>query len=183
MSELRLQHNRIGAIAYTLWVDGKIEERILAEEPIEYLHGAENLLPSLEDALIGREAGSQFALELSPKDGYGEYDSDAIETIDRAEFELDTADIQVGDTLDIWKEGDDDIYEEVTVLEITDTHIKLDFNHPLAGKTLTYEVEVVDVREATAEEIAAGMPASLMDEMLIDIDDPADSPQWLNHRN
>lgn len=184
MSKLTLQNDRVGAIAYKLTVDGQIEEVITTEDAIEYLHGAENIIPGLEEALEGKSVGDKFAIMISPDKGYGEYDAEDIDEIPLAEFELDTSDLQVGEEIELWSEEDGDIFE-ATILDITDTMIKLDFNHPMAGKTLNYEVEVVDVREATAEEIELGVPRSIMDEMYeaLNNDDVDDEYYSLNHNH
>ena len=184
MSELKLQNNRVGAIAYTLIVEGKVEEIIVPEEAIEYLHGAENIIPGLEEALAGKTAGDTFDVVIPSEKAYGDRDEDEIDNVPLSEFALDTSDIQVGEELEIWNDEDEDIFE-ATVLEITDTHVKLDFNHPLAGKTLHYEGQVVAVREATAEELEMGVPASIMDEMLdaLESGDVDDEYYSLNHNH
>jgi len=184
MSDLTLQNDRIGAIAYKLVVDGKIEEVITPEEAIEYLHGAENIILGLEEALEGKKAGDTFAITIAPDKGYGEYDAEEMDSIPLEEFELDTSDLKVGEEIELWSEEDEDIFE-ATIIEITDTHIKLDFNHPMAGKTLNYEVEVIEVRNATEEEIEMGVPRSIMDEMYaaLNDDDVDDEYYSLNHNH
>ena len=184
MSELTLHNDMIGAIAYKLTVEGTVEEVIPPEEAIEYLHGADNLILGLEEALKGKKIGDTFAITISPDKGYGEYDDDEVDAIPLEEFALDTSDLQVGEEIELWNEEDDDIFE-ATILEITDTYIKLDFNHPLAGKTLHYDVQVVDVYEATPEEIEMGVPQSIMTEMLVALesDDVDEEFYSLNHKH
>jgi len=184
MSELTLQNNIVGAIAYKLTVDGAIEEVITPEEAIEYLHGEDNIILGLEEALEGKKAGDTFAITISPDKGYGEYDEEEVDSIPLDEFALDTSDLKVGEEIELWSEEDDDIFE-ATILEITDEYIKLDFNHPLAGKTLHYEVQVVEVREATEEELEMGVPQSIMTEMLAALDSEEDADEEfysLNHK-
>lgn len=184
MSTLTLQNDLVGAIAYKLIVNGEIEEVITAEDAIEYLHGAENIIFGLEEALEGKKAGDAFAITISSDKGYGDYDEEEVDAIPLEEFALDTSDLQVGEEIELWSEEDDDIFEAM-ILEITDTYIKLDFNHPLAGKSLDYDVQVVDVREATPEEIEMGVPQSIMTEMLaaLESEDEADDEFYsLNHK-
>lgn len=184
MSKLTLQNNLVGAIAYKLTVDGAVEEVITPEEAIEYLHGEDNIILGLEEALEGKKAGDTFAITISPDKGYGEYDEEEVDSIPLDEFALDTSDLKVGEEIELWSEEDDDIFE-ATILEITDTYIRLDFNHPLAGKTLHYEVKVVEVREATEEELEMGVPHSIMTEMLaaLDSEEDADEEYYsLNHK-
>lgn len=184
MSNLTLKNDLVGAIAYKLTVDGKLEEVIAPEDAIEYLHGAENIIPGLEEALEGKTVGDTFAVVIPPEKGYGDYDAEDVDEIPVEEFELDTSDLKVGDEIELWSEEDSDIFEAI-ILDITDNMIKLDFNHPMAGKTLTYEVEVVDVREATDEELEMGVPASIMEEMYaaLDDDDVDDEYYSLNHNH
>lgn len=186
MSNMTLQNDRIGSIAYKLVVDGAIEEVITPDDAIEYLHGAENIIAGLEEALEGKQAGDKFAIVIEPDKGYGDYDPEEVDEIPLEDFALDTGDLKVGEEIEMWSEEDEDIFE-ATILEITDTSVKLDFNHPMAGKTLNYEIEVVDVREATNEELEMGVPRSIMDEMYAALegsDDDADDEYYsLNHRH
>lgn len=158
----KLTNGMIGEIAYTLRVDGHIIEEITADDAIEYLHGADNLVPGLEAALEGKQAGDAFAVTVAPADGYGDYNEDDIE--DLPVDDIDAADeLEPGMEIELMDEEGD--FYEGTVLEVTDEYVRVDFNPTLAGKTLNYEVEVIKVRNATAEELEAGLPQSLIDEM------------------
>lgn len=166
----RLSENMVGAIAYTLTVDGEVIESISAEDAIEYLHGAENIVPGLENALNGKSVGDRLQVTVSPAEGYGDYDEEDIAEFPREEFEGD--DVQVG--MEIEFEFDDQDEVEVGVVtEVTEELVVVDFNHPLAGKTLNYDVQVVTVRPATEDELAMGMPESMFD-MFDDYDDEDD---------
>jgi FKBP-type peptidyl-prolyl cis-trans isomerase SlyD len=163
----KLTNGMVGTIAYVLRVDGNEIEEVTAEEGLEYLHGAENIVPGLEAALEGKQPGDAFSITVQPEDGYGEYDEDNIE-----DFPAD--DVSTGDKLEPGMEieimdEDDEVYEG-TVIEVTKQYIRVDFNDPLAGEVLVYDVEVVDVRPATEEELKMGFPASLLDEMEDDHD-------------
>ncbi len=184
MSKLTLQENRVGSIAYKLTVENKIEEIITPEDAIEYLHGAENLIEGLEEALEGKAEGDSFAVTIAPDKGYGDYDEEDVDTVPINEFGMDVSDVQVGEELELWNDEDEELFEAI-VLEVTDQYIKLDFNHPLAGKTLNYEIQVIDVRNATQEEIDMGVPESIMDEMLaaLDGDDVDDEYYSMNNHN
>ena len=163
-----IQEGVVAAIAYTLTVDKEIIEIIDTSEPVEYLHGAENLVPGLEKALEGRKVGEQFTVTVEPAEGYGEYSDDLIDEVSKDDFE-NPADIEVGMELELLDE--DDYIEDATVLKVTDNTITLDFNPPLAGKTLLYTVEVIRIREATAEEREMGFPESLMQELVSALDE------------
>lgn len=178
---LKISADRVGVIAYTLTVDGEQVEMIAPEEAVEYLHGAENLVPGLEAALEGKQKGDKFEVTVQPEDGYGEYDDDDVEEMPVSDFE-DFGELTEGMELEMVDE-DGDVYDAV-IKKITKDKIYIDFNSPLAGKVLNYSVEVVDVREATAEELEMGYPASLIDEMMEELDDEdeEDEPHH-NHRH
>jgi FKBP-type peptidyl-prolyl cis-trans isomerase SlyD len=141
------------SIAYRLKVDGEEIARATADDPLEYLHGAEDILPGLEAALEGKKVGDRFSVRLSPDEGYGDYDEDNIEEIDRADIP-DANQLKVGMVVEV---EDEDGYSYMAhVSEMTDDTVVLDFNPPLAGKTLSYDVEVVDVRIADDDELEHG---------------------------
>ncbi|MCU0512769.1 MAG: peptidylprolyl isomerase [Anaerolineae bacterium] len=163
-----LKQDMVGTIAYTLTVDGAVVEVIKPENAVEYLHGADNLVPGLEAALEGKAVGDSFDVTVLPEDGYGEYDEDEIEEMDAGDFE-DFGELEPGMEIELMDE-DGDIYE-ATVLEVTGSVVRLDFNSPLAGKTLHYTVQVMAVREASDEELEMGLPASLIDELYSQMDE------------
>lgn len=140
------------SLAYTLTVDGQVIAQTEDGEPMEYLHGAENIVPGLEAALAGKKMGDKFSVTLAPEDAYGEYDEDDIEEIDSAE--LPAEDLEIGMPLEV--EDEEGYLYLAFVREINPDTVVLDFNAPLAGKTLTYDVEVIGLREADEEELAHG---------------------------
>jgi len=158
MANEQIQDGVVVSLAYTLTVDGEEVDRADAEDPLEYLHGAENIVPGLEEALTGKKVGDRVSVTLKPEQAYGEYDEDDVEVVDRDEIPdanmlrqgmlIEAEDEQGNLTLGI-------------VREVNDGQIVLDFNPPLAGKTLTYNVEVLGVREADQEELAHGHPHGL----------------------
>ena len=161
MAISRIDNDVVVSITYVLTVDGKEEERVTADDPLEYLHGADNIVPGLETALHGKKVGDRFTVTLPPEDAYGDYDQDDLETLDKQ-------DIPGGDTLtpgvSVELEDEDGYLYDAVVKEVTPDTVVLDFNPPLAGKTLTYSVEVVGIREATEEELEYGYPYGLLDE-------------------
>jgi FKBP-type peptidyl-prolyl cis-trans isomerase SlyD len=169
-----LKQDMVGTIAYTLTVDGTVVEVISIDDAVEYLHGAENLVPGLEAALEGKTTGDKFDVTVQPEDGYGEYDDEEIEEMDLSDFE-DMGEIQPGMEIELMDE-DGDVFD-ATVLEINGSKVKLDFNSALAGKTLNYSVEVVNVRDATDEELDMGLPASLIEELYMELDDEDDEDE------
>lgn len=168
MSITKIEEGVVAAIAYTLMVDGKVVEEVDDEDPIEYLHGAENIVPGLEKALLGKSVGDNFKITLQPAEAYGEYDEDLTDEISVDEFE-DLDDLTPG--LEIEIVDDEGEWYDAVVKEIHDGHVLLDFNPPLAGKVLHYDVRIVSVREASEEEREQGFPDSLFDDMHDDDDD------------
>ncbi len=121
-------------------------------EPLPYLHGHNNIVPGLEKALEGHEVGDKFTVTLMPSEGYGERDEDLVEILNRSAFE--GMELKVG--LPCQVEDENGELQLVTVVEFNDEEVAVDGNHPYAGKALTFDVEVMDVREATADELDAG---------------------------
>jgi FKBP-type peptidyl-prolyl cis-trans isomerase SlyD len=145
--------NMVVALAYKLIVDGEEVSTATREEPMEYLHGYQEIVPGLEAALAGKKVGDVFSVTLEPAEAYGEYDENETEEIDRADIE-DSDDLEIGMVLEV-EDQDGELYL-AHVVEIGADTVVLDFNPPLAGKTLTYHVEVVDIRLADEDEIEHG---------------------------
>lgn len=163
MAADQIRDGLVASIAYTLTVDGKVVEDVNDDEAIEYLHGEENIVPGLEKALVGKKVGDTFEITLAPEEGYGEYEDDLVEQVSREDFD-DIEDLKPG--LEIELVDDEGAWFEATIKEITDHAVVLDFNTPLAGKTLHYKIKVVAIREATESETEQGFPESLLEEML-----------------
>lgn len=140
-------------IHYTLKDDaGEIMDSSVSAEPLIYLHGHGNLVPGLERELEGKEAGDTLNVTLSPADGYGEYDKSLVQQVPRRALEG-IPNIRVGLRL---QTQTSDGPRTVIVKNIIGDMVTLDANHPLAGKTLSFEIEIVDVRQATEEELSHG---------------------------
>ncbi len=164
----QIENGVVAGLSYTLKVDGDVVEMADADNVLEYLHGAENIVPGLEKVLTGKKVGDKFEVTLAPADAYGEYDDELLEAIDRADFDgIDG--IEPG--VEILLEDEDGDMFEVLVREVTADAVIVDFNPPLAGKTLTYSVEVISLRNATEEELETGVPASLFDELSHEFED------------
>ena len=114
--------------------------------PLDYVHGYKQLIPGLEKALNGRENGESFSLTVPPQQGYGEIDPRAVFEASRSQFPPDT-ELTVG--MEFETSG-----HHVVIKEIDGDIVRLDANHPLAGKTLYFDIKIAGVREATPEELA-----------------------------
>lgn len=154
-----IQNGAVVSLAYTLKLaNGEVIDYTEADDPLEYLHGADNIIPGLERELAGLKVGDQRDVRVAPADGYGEYDPTEVEEIPTKELPK-GVNLKVGMVVAIPDE--DGNLNEAMVREITASHVTLDFNHPLAGQPLFFSVEVVGLREATAEELENGHPDSL----------------------
>jgi FKBP-type peptidyl-prolyl cis-trans isomerase SlyD len=141
------------SIEYSLTVDGEIVDSSEENEPLEYLQGYQNIIPGLEREMAGMKIGDSKSVKVKPKDGYGELDPDALIEIPRSEFPKDF-DLKPG--VDLQLQNQEGELLNAVVVAVTGDQVKLDLNHPLAGKELFFKVKVVDLREATEEELEHG---------------------------
>lgn len=136
-------------IRYTLHVrDGLIDQGELA-----YLHGYRNIVAGLEEALEGKAVGDQVVVAVPPEKGYGFYDPEGVQVVDRASF---PADAEVVGGAMFYAEDSQGNPVPFTVINVNDNEVTIDFNHVLAGETLNFEVTVTGVRPATPEELEYG---------------------------
>ena len=141
------------SLDYTLTVEGKLVDASEENEPIEFIQGYQNIIPGLEKELYGLAIGDSKEITVSSKDGYGETDPQAMADVPRSEFPKDI-ELELGLELALQQPDGEVLHAIVTA--IGDEMVKLDFNHPLAGKELNFRVTVIDLRPATNEEIAHG---------------------------
>jgi len=153
---LTINENKVVTFEYTLKNDsGEILDSSENNAPITYLHGSGNIIPGLEAELEGKKVGDKFHASIEPEDGYGIRIEDFIQKIERDRLPH-LPNIEIGMQLQAY---DEDGMQIMTVVEISDTDITLDGNHPLAGQKLHFDVEIIDMREATEEEIEFGLDA------------------------
>lgn len=146
--------NKAVSIDYTLTNDaGEVIDSSRGGAPLVYLHGAGNIIIGLERALEGKQAGDEVKVAIEPEDAYGEYSSELVATLSRAMFEG-VDELEVG--MQFHASAPDGGMQIVTIRDIDGDDVTVDGNHPLAGQRLNFEVKVVNVREANAEEIAHG---------------------------
>ena len=150
---MKIQSGRVVRMHYTLRDErGATIETSRGRDPLAYLHGSGQLISGLEKALDGSEAGLQTAVTVGPKDAYGEKDPAAVIRAAREEF---PPEIELAPGVEVQAETPDGPIT-FTVVSVDEKEAVLDANHPLAGKTLTFDVEVLEVRPATAEEMEHG---------------------------
>jgi len=151
---LMIGKHSVVSIHYTLKNDaGEVMDSSEGAEPLAYLHGNNNLIPGLENELQGKATGAKFSATIEPKDAYGEINEDFIQTISKQMFQG-VDDVTVGMTF--VAQGENGQQRQVRVVEVDGDDITIDANHPMAGQTLHFDVEVVEVREATEQEIQHG---------------------------
>ena len=147
---MEIANQKMVKIHYTLKdTDGNQLDSSVGSEPLEYMHGIGSLIPGLESLLTGHKPGDTFHAEIEPALGYGEYDEKLVAEVPRAQFDT-GAEITVGQQFQADTATGPMI---VKVTKVTDEKITVDGNHELAGKTLCFDVEVVDVRDATEAEL------------------------------
>jgi FKBP-type peptidyl-prolyl cis-trans isomerase SlyD len=141
------------SIDYTLTVDGNIVDSSEENKPLEYLQGYQNIIPGLEKELTGMQIGESRDVTVLPKDGYGEKDPNALIEVPRSEF---PKDFELKTGLELQLQNEDNELLNAIIVDVGSKTVKLDLNHPLAGKELFFRVTVVGLREPTEEEISHG---------------------------
>ncbi|OVE76649.1 hypothetical protein BVX98_05000 [bacterium F11] len=130
-------------IHYALKVDGQVVDSSSGMSPFAYTHGLGEIIPGLEKNLEGLKQGEKKAFSILPNEGYGDHNPTAIQKVSKDAFRQ-SEKIEIGNRVQGQK-GNTPI--QATVVEIGDKDVTLDFNHPLAGKTLNFDVEVVEVNQ------------------------------------
>jgi len=143
------------SMAYVLRIeDGQLIDQSEDDAPLEYIQGARQIIPGLEKALIGLNVGDEKIVEVKPADGYGERDPDDIVEMPRGNLP-ESIDLSVGKPLKM-KDSESGESFKAYVVESNPETVTLDFNHPLAGRTLNFHVKIINLRQATEEELTHG---------------------------
>lgn len=150
---MQIANDKVVTIDYTLTDEagGVIDKS--DDGNFAYLHGASNILPGLESALEGKASGDEVAVKIAPEDGYGVHDDTKTQSVPRDMFPTDV-DIAAG--MQFQAQGPDGQYLLLTVTDVAEDVVTVDGNHPLAGVQLNFEVKVLEVRDATDEELSHG---------------------------
>jgi FKBP-type peptidyl-prolyl cis-trans isomerase SlyD len=150
---LHIEKNRVVFLHYTLRDDeGVVIDSSSGRPPMSYLHGKNNIVPGLEQALAGRSAGDKVEVAVPPEQGYGRRDERLVQIVPRGKF-AEVAELQPG--MQVRATGPQGA-RVVTVVRVERDFVTVDANHPLAGRTLHFSVEIAEVRKATHEEISHG---------------------------
>lgn len=149
---MKVEANKVVSFHYTVNDGGTepVDSSRERGEPLSVLIGAQNIIAGLEAAMLGREAGERFQVDVEPADAYGERRADFVQRVPKKYFQQPEK-LRAGMTTVLHtKEGGPRM---VTVLKVGSSIIDVDLNHPLAGKALAFDVEITDIRDATPEEI------------------------------
>lgn len=159
---MKVKENKFVSLSYTLTVDGNVVEKVTSEKPLDFIFGTGGLLPKFEENLQGLEVGGKFTFTLTPEDSYGEYFDDAVVPLPKDTFKvdgkIDEDMLAVGNMLPMMDNDGNRLMGFVKSVEADS--VTIDFNHPMAGKTLNFEGEVVGIRMPTPEELASMMAAA-----------------------
>ena len=146
---MQIGNETVVTIHYTLTdAKGVVLDSSAGEEPLSFVHGAGTMIPGLEKALLGKSPGESMKISVAPADGYGLRDEDLVQKVPRKNFPVE--DVEVGMHFQTRSPNGPRI---VTVLATDDENITVDANHPLAGATLNFDVQVLEVRAATPEDL------------------------------
>jgi len=160
---MKITANKLVSAEYELYVDGEADgelelmEKATAEQPLSFIFGVNMMLPKFEEYLFGLEAGETFDFVINNEDAYGQYDDESVMDLERSIFEidgkLDEEMIFEGNVVPLMDNDGNRVNAQV--VKVSDTHVSVDLNHPLAGENLHFKGTVLDVREATEKELAS----------------------------
>lgn len=160
---MKITANKAVSAEYELYVDGEKEgelelmEKATNEQPLSFVYGVGMMLPKFEENIFGMQVGDKFDFTINTEDAYGMYDDESVLDLDRAIFEvdgkLDEEMIFEGNVVPLMDNEGNRVNAQVVT--ISDTHVKVDLNHPLAGENLHFKGSVLEVREATEKELSS----------------------------
>jgi FKBP-type peptidyl-prolyl cis-trans isomerase SlyD len=150
---MQISSNKVVHIHYTLTdEEGEVLDSSQGSDPMAYIHGMGNIISGLEEALTGRKVGDRFKVSVAPEEAYGVRDNDLVQKVPKSAFHgVD----EVLPGMQFHAESSDGM-QLVTVIEVEGDTVMLDGNHPMAGMTLNFDVEVTGIRDATSEESGHG---------------------------
>ena len=147
--------NKVIGIEYTL-KDAKTGEQLdtnVGQAPLEFVSGKGQIIKGLEDKLVNMSANEEADVLVEPKDGYGEYNDEAVQTLPKEQF----AGIELSEGMSLYGQGEHGETIQVVVKSFDDTNVTIDYIHPMAGRTLMFSVAILSLRDATEEEVQTGV--------------------------
>lgn len=164
MNHMKISEKKVVELIYELKVEGKVADKTDRERPLDFIFGMGYLLPLFEKNIEGKEPGDSFAFTLKPEDGYGEWSLDRVIDLPKEAFAVDGKIredlLVVGNMVPLMNQMGGVI--PAKVIEIAENTVKMDLNHPMAGKTLDFSGEILTVRDATEKELAEGLHGELV---------------------
>ena len=155
---MKIDKHTVASVTYALKVEGELVEQTDKSNPLTFLVGVGTMIPGFEEQLVGKEPGDKYDITVQPEDAYGESDPQAIVDLPKDVFKVNgelQEDLLVeGNVIPLQDQNGSPL--QAVVLEVGEDTVKMDFNHMLAGKTLHFSGEVVEVRKASQEEISHG---------------------------
>lgn len=156
MTDTTIGDGKVVTLDFTLTDDDGDElDTTAGDVPLAYLHGADNLVPGLERALLGKKVGDKLTVDLTPDEGYGDRDAPGPEPVPREAF---PDDVELAEGAELVVEAENGDAVPAWVVDVSEDEVLIDFNHPLAGMNLHFDLEVVAIRDATEEELRHGHP-------------------------
>jgi FKBP-type peptidyl-prolyl cis-trans isomerase SlyD len=152
---MAIEANQIVSIEYEVRNGDTVVDSNVGGEPLVFMFGKGQIIPGLETGIANMAIGEKGEVLVKPEDAYGELDESAKQEVPKDQFA--GIDLELGMTL--YGQGEDGGTVQVTVAEIGEENVIIDFNHPLAGKELMFSVTINNIREASAEEVMTGIPA------------------------
>jgi len=152
---MAIEANQIVSIEYEVKDGDKVVDSNVGGAPLVFMFGKGQIIPGLENGLGDMSIGEKADILVQPADAYGEYNEEAQQEVPKEQF----AGIDLEKGMTLYGQGEDGGTVQVTVKEIGDETVIIDFNHPLAGKALMFTVTLNNVRDASEEEIMSGVPA------------------------
>ena len=122
-------------------------------KPLEFISGTGQIIPGLQNELLKLDIGAKTDVLVQPTDGYGDIDKEAIQTLPKEQF----AGVELEEGMSLYGTGENGETVQVVVSSFTNDEVTIDYNHPMAGRTLMFTVEILSIREATEEEIQTGV--------------------------
>jgi len=152
---MAIEANQIVSIEYEVKDGDKVVDSNVGGAPLVFMFGKGQIIPGLENGIVNMAIGEKADVLVNPADAYGEYNAEATQEVPADQFA--GIDLELGMTL--YGQAEDGGTTQVTVKEIGAETITIDFNHPLAGKSLMFTVAINNIRDASAEEAMTGVPA------------------------
>ncbi len=149
----KVEKDLVVSMEYTLTVDGEVVDSSKENGPIDFIQGKGNIIPGLEKALYGMSLDESKKVNVPAAEAYGEFDEEAFEEVPVSDFPTDIP-LEVG--IELAVEDEDDGAMSAVIEEVTKDTVTLNFNHPLAGKDLVFDIKIVGLRAATEEEMQHG---------------------------